>query len=1529
MLEGRGLRRGPGLLQAVRARARAGMREPGGLAGGSPGVGAVDTGGIEEAEETSMPSLVPTTTIVPTTTSTPAPTTPMPTLVPTTTPMPTTPIPTWEPTSVPTESRPGLPVVVDPAPYQTTTEPGVATPVPVGRLDDTPGDDSVNVFEAVKVVDGGTDPTVAAAAELGTFQTGEEPSLYKRECQSGSACDVCGIETDGSIASFCANGGVCNSLDEYVGSNLDFRPCECPVGFSGEHCEVELEIGYEMSTTTRPTEQVGAEDEHMLLLMDGHCGESFEEAFLKCTPCIAGPLGPQDDPTCADPSHQCFKTQGCRYDPIEFKVELGVTLYSSEGGAAELDGADLMMIANATMHFLNSMGRRHGVLLSSATALYGSATDITYNFLSFELTFLIVGYLRSETVTDGFGVKGILSGLIADHPREYVDALVYGAAEAGRDLSFFERVLVRKEDDAIGMEDVPAPPGRPPCRIDCLNGGLCMPAGVDYDYPKADYCNCTTAVVGGNPHAGERCEHPATASCMALGSETKHSFCTHGGECVSIVEDHDFHQGCVCPVGWGGAKCELALESIAPTPSHSFYFEDEVLDYKSVGVGFCLDASRNTYSKLIPEKEFESAISCPKVCNLIFGMGMHSFEYSSTRKCACLFDRDNAPEAMNDVKYSYSTELGLGRGSVAGTSWHLGVLCYAALEPEQSPAPTVYVPAPAVYDASLDCACGVDWMDAYTNCKPTCTIDKDCLQLGPDYKCQCYTTCQTKVEALPPKIEEVQEEETFDVSGWDLADKMMAERFFQSSDLKATITSNVIDFTLRTPVASTCGVSVIWSPNGEQYEWEHFHSGTISGTISFDHIVAVNIDGYPSFFEDELADSVVFRFFAFLSYGRGTLVSRMYAVKLPDITNTMEQEKLLIYELEYSNWLSYNYADPTNSGVDALNSRATLSAPLHLEDYFGESPLATSQGPNFKRGPDEESVQAHLYNGMIELHLRIGANFGCIAGSFYFGLNPTPSDSGGRFSVQAFDDSDGLDEDGQAIIHGLAQFDYSVSALIPQNLLPNSVWNNPASTSFVAGATWIDGQMNIHHSMEISSPLLNFVPPVSPPVQEEDDVISSLCPPDLIRNLIKDARISEVSSEYSLAYSAKNAIDGDASTEWATQGDGDRAYITFELRSEANVVSVGFHSRTTGYSDQIYIYQLEVGDFVTECELPDAKRSYTCKIGDRIGSRVKFQAIITSGGNVGAADISINGCLSDEVITPAPAPPSPPPTYAPTVSCNNDEKAVIAFRCMVDSDCFVKVRSRQPFCPETGVPLCSCYASWSRNPFDECEGQDGDLCREVACDNSCENLKAICYQPNESSFPRCEVQYSSDSEQNSIAEYQPVYNETLSVSNNSTSLQFNATSESDAGHGASTETTLPDGQSLDETGQISKPNTNDTAEYIPTCESDEDCLAAIRTLVPEDSSSYDIGICDCYALSRINPLDECEGKENCVGDQSCGICVEVKPVCSTGRCILVQDEVEDAAPLPTIDYDIASGAFGLMSDSGLVTAALLLMNLLF
>lgn len=61
----------------------------------------------------------------------------------------------------------------------------------------------------------------------------------------------------------------------------------------------------------------------------------------------------------------------------------------------------------------------------------------------------------------------------------------------------------------------------------------------------------------GNPYAGLECEFGATKSCMVLGSESKHSFCTNGGECGEFVTDNQLHVDCVCDEGFEGAHCEF------------------------------------------------------------------------------------------------------------------------------------------------------------------------------------------------------------------------------------------------------------------------------------------------------------------------------------------------------------------------------------------------------------------------------------------------------------------------------------------------------------------------------------------------------------------------------------------------------------------------------------------------------------------------------------------------------------------------------------------------------------------------------------------------------------------------------------------------------------------------------------------------------------------------------------------------------------------------------------------------------------
>jgi hypothetical protein len=112
-----------------------------------------------------------------------------------------------------------------------------------------------------------------------------------------------------------------------------------------------------------------------------------------------------------------------------------------------------------------------------------------------------------------------------------------------------------------------------PCSKRCENGGKCVPApeedgGVDGGSSE-ETCSCTKAVVDGNPYAGLRCEYGATKSCMTLGSLSKHSFCTNGGECGDIVLDNEMHVDCVCPSGYLGSYCEYLEGGDGIPPSSS------------------------------------------------------------------------------------------------------------------------------------------------------------------------------------------------------------------------------------------------------------------------------------------------------------------------------------------------------------------------------------------------------------------------------------------------------------------------------------------------------------------------------------------------------------------------------------------------------------------------------------------------------------------------------------------------------------------------------------------------------------------------------------------------------------------------------------------------------------------------------------------------------------------------------------------------------------------------------------------------
>lgn len=135
----------------------------------------------------------------------------------------------------------------------------------------------------------------------------------------------------------------------------------------------------------------------------------------------------------------------------------------------------------------------------------------------------------------------------------------------------------------------------------------------------------------------------------------------------------------------------------------------------------------------------------------------------------------------------------------------------------------------------------------------------------------------------------------------------------------------------------------------------------------------------------------------------------------------------------------------------------------------------------------------------------------------------------------------------------------------------------------------------------------------------------------------KGAQITGVSSNYGAVgntstYGATNAIDGNPTTQWSSNGDGDKAWIEITLVSETQVSEIGFQTRTMGNSAQILSFQVITDRAQTygPFTLPDASRIYYFPTNFR-ALRLRFEALQTTSGNTGAAEIEVYGLLEPDL----------------------------------------------------------------------------------------------------------------------------------------------------------------------------------------------------------------------------------------------------------------------------------------------------------
>jgi F5/8 type C domain len=126
------------------------------------------------------------------------------------------------------------------------------------------------------------------------------------------------------------------------------------------------------------------------------------------------------------------------------------------------------------------------------------------------------------------------------------------------------------------------------------------------------------------------------------------------------------------------------------------------------------------------------------------------------------------------------------------------------------------------------------------------------------------------------------------------------------------------------------------------------------------------------------------------------------------------------------------------------------------------------------------------------------------------------------------------------------------------------------------------------------------------------------------------AKIAGVSSNYgggnTSSYGANNAIDGNPSTQWSSDGDGNKAWIEIELPAKAHISNIGFWSRTMGSSAEIRTFRViaDDGQAYGPFTLVDAGSIHYFAT-DFTAQRLRFEAVDTSGGNTGAVEIEVYG----------------------------------------------------------------------------------------------------------------------------------------------------------------------------------------------------------------------------------------------------------------------------------------------------------------
>jgi hypothetical protein len=130
---------------------------------------------------------------------------------------------------------------------------------------------------------------------------------------------------------------------------------------------------------------------------------------------------------------------------------------------------------------------------------------------------------------------------------------------------------------------------------------------------------------------------------------------------------------------------------------------------------------------------------------------------------------------------------------------------------------------------------------------------------------------------------------------------------------------------------------------------------------------------------------------------------------------------------------------------------------------------------------------------------------------------------------------------------------------------------------------------------------------------------------DLGPNLALDAAVAEVSSEFSEAWVAANAIDGDLATEWSSAASGDDAFITLDFASAVEIAAIEFVTRSMADGSATTTTFTILLDGAHQFGPFDASTLANPAVHtiEETATSVRFDVETSSGGNTGAVEIRV------------------------------------------------------------------------------------------------------------------------------------------------------------------------------------------------------------------------------------------------------------------------------------------------------------------